>query len=116
MIVELLLLNGAFVSMFYYKHGAFQNPFPSLLLYVNFAWVVSVALTRAYDIKRSSGLFSIIRGTASALILHMLFVFGFYVFQQEFRYSRELLLWFYSTGFASIMLYRIVFHLSIRHF
>lgn len=116
MVVELLLLNGAFISMFYYKHGAFQHPFPSLLLYVNFAWVVSVALTRAYDIKRSSSLFSIIRGTASALLMHMLLVFGFYVFQQEYRYSRELLLWFYSTGFASIMLYRIVFHFAIRQF
>ncbi|MFM7079449.1 MAG: undecaprenyl-phosphate glucose phosphotransferase [Bacteroidota bacterium] len=114
--MEFLLLNVAFVSMFYFKHGAFHHPFDSLLLYVNVAWLIAVAITKPYDIKRSSSLFSILVSVSSVLLMHMLLVFAFYVFQQQYRYSRELLVMFYSGSFGAIMLYRVAFHMAIRQF
>lgn len=116
MVVEWLLLNGAFVTMFLYKHRSFQEPFSSLLLYVNLAWLVSITITRPYDVKRSSGIFSVLQVTAIALVLHTLLVFAFYVFQQQYRYSREFLVMFYGIGFVSILTYRAVFHFALLRF
>jgi Undecaprenyl-phosphate glucose phosphotransferase len=98
------------------KHGSFQDPFSSLLLYINLAWLISASITHPYDVKRSSGLFSILRATALALTMHMLLVFAFYVFQQQYRYSREFLVMFYGSGFLSMLTYRAIFHYALLWF
>jgi len=114
--VEWLLLNVAFVGMFYYKHGSFKAPFETMLLYVNVAWFIAIAITKPYDTKRSSSLFAIFRSSFAVLAMHMLLFFAFYVFQQQYRYSRELLLLFYSASLGGILLYRLGFHFAIRQF
>jgi len=113
---DLVMLNGSFIGMFFVKHGAFHDPFTTMLVYINIAWFVAVSVTKPYDISRASSLGKILISAFGVLTIHLLLVFAFYVFEQSHRYSRELLLMMYSGTFVLMFSYRIIFHFAIRHF
>jgi putative colanic acid biosysnthesis UDP-glucose lipid carrier transferase len=49
------------------------------------------------------------------LAIHMLFVFAYYVFEQSYRYSRELLLLMYSSLFMLTFVYKLSLYLIIKY-
>ena len=75
---------------------------------------IAVSVVKPYDISRASTLFKIMRGTALSLVVHVLLVFAYYVFEQDNRYSREFLLLFYGSFLSFVFLFRMLSQLTIR--
>lgn len=55
------------------------------------------------------------RSGVYVLLGHMLLVFAYYVFEQDYRYSRELLLLMYSSMFALTLFYKFAFHRALKY-
>ena len=111
---DIALLNLCFVFVFYLKHHGFYNPFFPLLLYINLSWIILISILKPYNVSRTSTYYKIVSSTISILLLHILLVFAYYVFQQPYRYSRELLLLFYLFLTSFILLFQSVFFLIIK--
>ena len=99
---------------YYFKFHAFQDPFLSMLFYVNFVWIFLVSWIKPYNISRTSSFLNVLRSAVYMQVLHMLFVFGYYVFQQEHRYSRELLLEMYLSLFALLFVFKTLFYVGLK--
>ncbi len=86
-----------------------------MLVYINIAWFFATSTVKPYDISRTSNFLRVLRSSIWVILVHMLLVFAYYVFEQAHRYSRELLLMMYSGLFAATFIYKLIFHLAIRH-
>ncbi len=111
---DFILLNICFAFVFHLKHHGFFHPFLSLLLYINLSWIVLVVTLKPYNVTRTSTYFKVLRSTLSILLGHVLLVFAYYVFQQPYRYSRELLLLFYLFFSGFLLFYQTLFFLVIK--
>ena len=107
-------MNFCYILAFYIKFHFFHAPFLAMLFYINFSWLALINVTKPYNIARTSTLLKVLQSTYGLTLLHLLSVFGFYVFQQEHRYSRELLLLFYGMLLTSISLLKIVIYIGIK--
>ncbi|MDQ3050247.1 MAG: exopolysaccharide biosynthesis polyprenyl glycosylphosphotransferase [Bacteroidota bacterium] len=112
---DFVILNGCYTAVFYYKFGAFHPPFSFMLMYINIAWFFATSIIKPYDISRTSNFMRVLRSSVWVLLVHMLLVFAYYVFEQAHRYSRELLLMMYSGLFIATFIYKLIFHLGIRY-
>jgi putative colanic acid biosysnthesis UDP-glucose lipid carrier transferase len=86
-----------------------------MLMYINIAWFFATSVVKPYDISRTSNFMRVLRSSVYVLMVHMLLVFAYYVFEQAHRYSRELLLMMYSGLFIATFIYKLVFHLGIKY-
>lgn len=112
---DLVILNSCYAAVFYYKFGAFHDPFSFMLMYVNIAWFFATSVIKPYDISRTSDFLRVLRSSIYVILVHMLLVFAYYVFEQAHRYSRELLLVMYSALFVATFIYKLCFHLAIKY-
>lgn len=112
---DFVILNGCYTAVFYYKFGAFHPPFTFMLMYINIAWFFATSIVKPYDVSRTSSFMRVLRTSVWVLLVHMLLVFAYYVFEQAHRYSRELLLMMYSGLFIATFIYKLIFHLGIRY-
>ena len=112
---DLLLLNLCYILVFYYKFGAFHQPFSFMLVYINIAWFIATSAVNPYDISRTSSFYRVLRSSVLVLLVHILLVFAYYVFEQPHRYSRELLLLMYSSLFVVTFVYKLLFHFAIKY-
>src|SRR5688572_14796548 len=87
-----------------------------MLMYINIAWFVSTSIIKPYDVSRTSSFFRVLRSSIYVLLVHMLLVFAYYVFEQSHRYSREFLLVMYSGLFTLTFIYKLFFHLTVKYF
>ncbi|HMT27864.1 MAG TPA: undecaprenyl-phosphate glucose phosphotransferase [Bacteroidia bacterium] len=110
----MLIVNGVYIATFYYKFGAFHEPFTFMLFYINFAWMLATSMVKPYDISRTSTFYKVIRSSFFVLAVHVLLVCVYYVFEQSHRYSRELLLLMYTSLFILSFLYKLFFHYAIK--
>ncbi len=92
--------------VFYWKHKAFVPPFYGLLVYFNASWFLLLSLLKPYNVSRTSKYKKVIYSIFLLVICHLLLIFGYYVFQQNYRYSREFLLVYYTT----LSLILVAFH------
>ncbi|MGQ0828480.1 MAG: undecaprenyl-phosphate glucose phosphotransferase [Bacteroidota bacterium] len=113
-ISDLVLLNVCFITVFYYKTHGFNDPFTSMFFYINFAWVFLIGTLNPYRISRTSTFFNILKSATIVIAGHMLLVFAYYVFQQEHRYSRELLLVMYSCLLILSLILKSIFFQAIK--
>lgn len=111
---DIILLNACFVFAFYYNYKAFEYPFLPLLLYVNLSWIVLIGISKTYNISRTSTYFKVIGSTASILVGHMLLVFAYYVFEQPYGHSREVLLLLYSIFSSFLLFYQTAFFIVVK--
>lgn len=111
---DILLLNICFIIAFYTKHQAFYHPFFSLTLYINLTWILLLAIIKPYKISRTSSYSSIATIIATLVGLHLLLVFAYYVIQQPYRYSREVLVLLYSTFLISLFVFKTSIFLAIK--
>jgi len=86
-----------------------------MLLYINLAWFITTSVIKPYDISRTSSFFKILRSGIYVLLGHMLLVFAYYVFEQEYRYSRELLLLMYSSLLILTLAYKFAFYQLLKY-
>ena len=115
MVSDLLLLNLCYILVFYYKFGAFHQPFSFMLMYINIAWFIATSAVSPYDISRTSSFYRVLRSSVMVLLIHILLVFAYYVFEQPHRYSRELLLLMYGSFFSVTFVYKLLFHFAIKY-
>ena len=111
---DLLILNLCFVLAFYYKFEAFHDPFRAMLFYINFSWVMLVSLLKPYNVSRIASFSRVLRSSLSIIAVHVLLVFGYYVFQQEHRYSRELLVEMYGSLLIMTLVTKSIFYMGIK--
>ncbi|MBL0339783.1 MAG: sugar transferase [Bacteroidetes bacterium] len=111
---DLVILNGVYTAVFYFKFGAFHDPFTFMLFYINFAWIFATSMVKPYDISRTSTFYKVLRSTFFVLAVHVLLVCAYYVFEQTHRYSRELLLLMYMSLFVISFFYKLLFHYAIK--
>jgi putative colanic acid biosynthesis UDP-glucose lipid carrier transferase len=113
---ELLLLNVCFVIAFFLKHHSFQDPFFSMLYYINFSWVFLISVLKSHNISRTASFFEVLKSSYTVIILHIFLVFGYFVFQQSHRYSRELLLLFYAGLSIATFCFKLLLFWFIKWF
>ena len=111
---DLLILNLCFVLAFYFKFGAFHEPFRAMLFYINFSWLALVAVLKPYNISRSANFLKVLQSSLATISVHILLVFAYYVFQQEHRYSRELLVKMYGAIVVLTISSKSLFYLGIK--
>ncbi|MBL7882985.1 MAG: exopolysaccharide biosynthesis polyprenyl glycosylphosphotransferase, partial [Bacteroidia bacterium] len=112
-ISDILLLNLCYIILFYYKFGEFHDPFLAMLFYINFAWFFLTGILKPYNISRTYSYFKILKSSYTLIIAHILLVFAYYVFQQDRRYSRELLLLMYSSLAISNFIFKTGFYIAL---
>lgn len=100
--------------MFFYKFGAFHDPYTFMLFYINFAWIFATSMVKPYDVSRTTSFYRVLRSTFFVLAVHVLLVCAYYVFEQTHRYSRELLLLMYISLFIISFIYKLLFHYAIK--
>lgn len=84
-----------------------------MLLYINISWVFLIAIVNPYSVSRTSSYLKVVRYNLVMVVLHILLVFAYYVFQQNYRYSRELLLLLYSSFLVSYVLFHTLFFILL---
>lgn len=80
--VDLLLLNVAFVSAYYFRFGALMginiHPYMELWLYLNVSWIALVYFYKPYRISRLARVMQILKTHLSLIIFHLLLL-SFYL-------------------------------------
>ena len=111
---DIILLNSCFIFAFYYKYQVFNYPFIPLLLYLNLSWIVLIGISKQYNISRTSTYFKVISSTLSILVGHMLLVFAYYIFQQPYGYSKDVLIILYVIFSAFLLFYQTIFFIVVK--
>lgn len=109
---DLILLNVAFILAYYFKFQdfarVFEHPYATLLIFANLIWLLIAFSTRSYSFSRVSSLAKILRGLFVYILLHMLFISAFWVYQKAYYYSREYLVFVYLTLGVLLFTWRVV--------
>lgn len=108
------MLNTCYTAIYYFKHHGFQHPFVALFFYINLAWIFAIALMRPYKVSRTSSYLKVLKSTTTLILIHLLLIFAFYVFQQERLYSRSFLLYFYLLFSFLFILHQTLFFITIK--
>ena len=111
---DIILLNSCFIFAFYYKYQVFNYPFIPLLLYLNLSWIVLIGISKQYNISRTSTYFKVISSTLSILVGHILLVFAYYIFQQPYGYSKDVLIILYVIFSAILLFYQTIFFIVVK--
>lgn len=86
-----------------------------MLVYINIAWFIATSIVKPYDISRTSSFYKVLRSSVFVILIHILLVFAYYVFEQTHRYSRELLLLMYSSLTILSFIYKLGFDFAIKY-
>lgn len=93
---DLLILNFAYWLSYYVLFndpvGVYEQPYLTLVTFANLAWLFLALISQSYNFSRVSRLAKLLRGLAVYILLHLLLVSAFWVFQKAFFYSREFLI------------------------
>ncbi|MEO1051321.1 MAG: undecaprenyl-phosphate glucose phosphotransferase [Bacteroidota bacterium] len=116
----MLIMNMAFMASYYLRFGSLtewqNNSNTALAIFVNLSWIVLAALTKPYKFERISRVAKILRSLFAFVILHLLSVTAFFVFQNTYFFSREQLITSYSVLMITIIVWRIGFVYLLRIF
>jgi Undecaprenyl-phosphate glucose phosphotransferase len=85
-----------------------------MLLYINLSWSMLIGVVKPYSVSRTSSYLSVLKLILKMVAFHILLVFAYYVFQQNYRYSRELLLLLYTSFLVSSTLFHTLLFLVIK--
>jgi Undecaprenyl-phosphate glucose phosphotransferase len=115
---DLLILNFSFVLGYFIRFGKIEGvwlvPYLYLLIFVNIAWGIVAAVTDPYQIARTARVAKIIRSHLAIIILHLLLVTAFFVFQKAYFYSRLQLVLTYSFFIGIMLIWRVGFIYLLR--
>lgn len=122
-IVEVLLLNIAFVIAYKLKFGTFltlnltdDSRYILKLFVFNVLWVALYIAYRQNQPLRTQSYKSILAKKYLVLFSHILAISTFIVMKKGYYYSREHLLFTYSILFVLITIWTIIFVYSLRRF
>lgn len=113
---DLLFLNSTYLLSFYIKYGSLTDLviLDDFMLYGNVAWIILALIGKNYVISRISTISMIIRQVVRFTIVHLLLVTSIIVFNRNFNYSRELIIYVYLIFPTLLILWRALFIYSIR--
>jgi len=98
---DMLLLNAAFIIGYYLKFEnlsrVFEPPYVTLLIFANLVWLLIASTTRSYSFSRVTPVAKVLRGLFVYILLHMLIISTFWVYQKAYYYSREYLVLVYTV-------------------
>ena len=96
---DILFLNVSYILAYYLKFDnlsrVFEHPYSTLIIVANLVWLLIAFATRSYSFSRVTPLAKIIRGLAAYILLHMLIISAFWVYEKAYYYSREYLIYSY---------------------
>jgi len=108
---DLLFLNLSFILGYYFKFEnfgrVFEHPYATLLIFANLIWLLMAFTTKSYSFSRVTQIAKVLRGLFVYIMLHMLFISAFWVYQKAYYYSREYLVLVYITLGVLLFLWRI---------
>ena len=104
---DILILNLSFVVGYFLKFGnvtrVFEPPYFTIIIIANLVWLTIAFATQSYAFSRVTRVAKILRGLAVYIILHMLIITAFWVYERAYYYSREYLIYTYIV--LSILLF-----------
>ena len=107
---DVLILNVSLMLAFYLKFyelgGVFSHPYSSLLVVANLVWLLIGFSSNVYDFSRVTPLPKVIRVLVVYVLLHMLIITGFWVFEKAYYYSREYLVYTYVIFGFLVLVWR----------
>lgn len=120
-VADLVFLNTSFISAYYFKFKVIDYPllhgqYLSLLLFFNFAWIVSAIAGNIYDFNRVVRFDEILKTVLKSIFIHLMFVTAFVVLRKAEYYSREHFILFYMIFCFFVFLWRIIVTLSIKSY
>jgi len=115
---DLIILNASFLLGYYIKFkelgSVIEFPYLYLIFFINIAWCLVAAVTYIYRIARISRVSKIIRTHLAIIILHLLLVTAFFVFQKAYFYSRLHLFYTYAIFIGFMLVWRVSFIYLLR--
>lgn len=107
---DMIVLNIAFILAYYFKFEnfgrVFEHPYATLLIFSNLVWLLIAFTTRSYSFSRVTSLIKILRGLIVYIMLHMLIISAFWVYQKAYYYSREYIILVYITLAVLLLIWR----------
>ena len=111
LIGDVLLLNVALMIASFIWFGSisfiYSEPYLTLVFVANIGWVFLELAFSSYEVSRVNRMAKVVRGIIVFLVLHMLIVSGFWVFQKAYYYSRGFLMTMYGTLFVLFIFWRV---------
>jgi len=112
---DLLLLNLAALASYFTKFGELRSFLDAenitLLLYSNFAWITSVFILNAYQIKRVTRVTSIINNLIKQVVLYILIVESSLNITKTYFFSRT----FLTYSYIYLILFSIIWRVGLTY-
>lgn len=107
---DILLLNAAFILGYFLKFEnlsrVFEPPYATLLIFANLVWLLIAFTTRSYSFSRVTRVAKVLRGLFVYILLHLLIISAFWVYQKAYYYSREYLTLVYAVLAVFLFIWR----------
>ena len=85
-----------------------------ILFFLIVSWSFAIRNLRVFDVTRVTRIDHLIRLTFRAMLLNTFFVFGIIVIFKEYGLSRRWLLYCYGAYYVAIIIWRVIFHKTLK--
>lgn len=110
---DFVILNlsfvGAYFAKFYTLDGLAIPPYLELWILVNVFWGSLTLIFKPYNIDRTTKLNEILKKHYALVVIHLLMITAFWVFNKAYYYSRAQLLITFLLFLVSISVWRLIF-------
>ena len=109
---DLIVLNLCFIISYFILFSElkpiFSSPYLELFAYLNVSWLLLLVIFKPYKISRISRSLKIIKSHITLVIIHLLLLTAFFVFELEnnFKYSREHIILSYIFFSSAMFLWK----------
>lgn len=114
---DFIILNLAFILAYFLKFNTFAGlgipPYLELWILINIFWATLTFIFKPYNIDRTIRLSEILTRHYALVIIHLLMITAFWVFNKAYYYSRAQLLITFALFLLSISVWRLVFVYSL---
>jgi len=110
---DFVILNLSFVAAYFLKfdttNGLVIPPYLELWILVNVFWGSLTLIFKPYNIDRTTKLSEVLKKHYALVVIHLLMITAFWVFNKAYYYSRAQLLITFLLFFISISVWRLIF-------